>query len=109
MSREHTRESGHGYHMEITQINGQKNEDMSGKTITVDDISNGGFRFRADAIFELEDRLQVRLEFPDRTICDVFGRICYCVMPESDNGEVEPEMSAARAYGLSILSGFYEL
>lgn len=106
MDRKHIRKNGKDYCIQIMQINGEVHDELVDKPINLDNISKGGFRFISDINFELEDRIQVILKFPDNTIKDVLGRICYC-----ENGEAgdEGNKDAAKAYGFSILVGFYEL
>lgn len=103
MDRKNSRQSGQGYRIKITQVNGDTQEEIINKTIDVDNISKGGFRFTTNFNFEIEDRVRVVLCFPDNTEKDVLGRICYSEAIESD------EKSELKAYGLSVLGGFYEL
>ena len=99
MEREDVRQSGKGYCIQVMQINGDIQEDLFDKSIHIDNISKGGFRFTTDLKFELEDRVQVILKFPDNKAKEVLGRICYCEDAGSDNS----------AYGFSVLRGFYHL
>ena len=103
MNRKDIRQPGQGYRIKITQIN-EVETNLSTESIEVDNISNGGFRFIAGFDFELEDRVKVILTFPDNTDNDVLGRICY-----SENVEQADTQIANKAYGFSILEGFYEL
>ena len=103
MNRKDIRQPGQGYRIKITQINdGDKN--LSTESIEVDNISNGGFRFTAGFDFELEDRLRVVLTFPNNADNDVLGRICYSETVEKTDTQI-----TNKAYGFSILEGFYEI
>lgn len=103
MNRKDIRQPGQGYRIRVTQINDADNK-LSDDSIEVENISNGGFRFTAGFDFELEDRVKVILTFPDNTDNDVLGRICY-----SEDLEQTDAQPTNRAYGFSILEGFYEL
>ena len=59
----------------------------------------GGFRFVSDIKFELEDRVQVLLRFPDGHSQEVLGRICYTDRLDNDQ----------TAFGFSVIDGFYSL
>ena len=100
MDRKHNRQSATNYSIQVLQVNGAVCEDLSEDTIHVENISKGGFRFVAPCDFGLEDRVQVELRFPDASVKKVLGRISYCEELESD-GE--------KAYGFSVLDGFYSL
>ena len=104
MDRKDLRQSGKGYNIEIKQINGVLQEDSTNEYIDIDNISKGGFRFTTSIDFELEDRIQVVLNFPDNTTKEVFGRICYSELIDKNANAV-----SNKAYGFSILLGFYEL
>ena len=103
MNRKDIRQPGQGYRIKITQINND-DKNLSTESIEVDNISNGGFRFTAGINFELEDRVKVVLTFPNNTDNDVLGRICYSEIIE--HSDAQP---VNKAYGFSILEGFYEL
>ena len=104
MDRKDLRQSGKGYSIQIRQINGVLQEDATDEYIDIDNISKGGFRFITSIDFELEDRVQVVLSFPDDTTKEVLGRICYSELVEKNKSAVSD-----KAYGFSILLGFYEL
>jgi hypothetical protein len=93
------RSSVEAYYIQILIINGEMQESLSQKLYYLENIYNGGFRFVSDVDFELEDRVQVLLYFPDNHLQQVLGRICYC--DEVDNN--------LTAYGFSIIDGFYSL
>jgi len=99
MKRNQERSSAEGYCIQILIVNGEVQSDLSQKSYYVENIGKGGFRFISDAQFELEDRVQVLLRFPDGYSQEVLGRICY-----SDS--VEENLIA---YGFSVLDGFYSL
>ena len=103
MNRKDIRQSGQGYRIKITQINDSE-KNLSTESIEVDNISNGGFRFTTGFDFELEDRVKVVLTFPDNTDSVVLGRICYSEFVEQTDTQI-----ANKAYGFSILEGFYEI
>ena len=104
MIRKYVRQSGQGYSIQATQINGVNQEEFSNQNIALDNISKGGFRFTTSIGFELEDRIHVILNFPDKSTKEVLGRICY-----SETIEVNEGSNTYKAYGFSILNGFYEL
>lgn len=104
MNRRHTRQAGDGYSIQVIEINGDRQQILSDKPININDIGKGGFRFTTGIIFELEDRVQVMLVFPDDTVKEVLGRICY---RQDVNPEVETDKSWI--YGFSVLGGFYNL
>jgi hypothetical protein len=99
MKRSQERSSAEGYCIQILIVNGEVQSDLSQKSYYIENIGKGGFRFISDAQFELEDRVQVLLRFPDGRSQEVLGRICY-----SDT--VEENLMA---YGFSVLDGFYSL
>jgi hypothetical protein len=47
--------------------------------------------------FELEDRIEVQLQFPDEHTQEVFGRVCYSDVVDASR----------TAYGFSVIKGFY--
>ena len=99
MAREFDRLPGGEHVIQILSINDEKRSELADKILSVLNIGKGGFKFETDFELELEDRLQVRLRFPDGYEQEVLGRICY-----SHEGE-----DANAAYGFSIISGFYSM
>ena len=99
MSRHQERSSTVGYCIQILIVNGAVQDDYSNKSYYIENIGKGGFRFISDIAFELEDRVQVLLRFPDNHAQEVLGRICYS--EEFDGNQ--------KAYGFSIIKGFYSL
>jgi len=99
MNRDQERASAEGYCIQILIINGEVQDQLSLKSFYIENIGKGGFRFLSDATFELEDRVQVLLRFPDNRSQEVLGRICY--MEEVDDHQ--------SAYGFSVIEGFYTL
>jgi hypothetical protein len=91
--------SAEGCYIQVLMINGEMQDSLSLKPFYLENIGKGGFRFIADESFELEDRMQVLLRFPNNYAQQVLGRICYC--DEIDN--------ARTAYGFSVIDGFYSL
>jgi len=80
-------------------VNGAVRDDYAQKSFYIENIAKGGFRFISDVTFELEDRVQVLLRFPDGYSQEVLGRICYSDKLENNNS----------AYGFSVIQGFYSL
>ena len=99
MNREQARASAEGYHIHILSLNGKACEYSTDNSYAVENIGKGGFRFVADIAFELDDRVQVSLRFPDGHCQEVLGRICY---NDINNDGIN-------AYGFSIIEGFYSL
>ena len=99
MKNYRARSSAEGYCIQVLIINGEAQDQLSQKTLYIENICKGGFRFISDVSFKLEDRVQVLLHFPDDYSQKVLGRICYC--DEVDNKQT--------AYGFSIIDGFYSL
>ena len=97
--RQQERSTAEGYCIQILIINGDVQDDLSHRSFYIENICKGGFRFHCDINFELEDRVQVLLRFPDDHTQEVLGRICYA--EELEDGIV--------AYGFSIINGFYSL
>lgn len=97
--RQQERSSAEGYCIQILIINGDVQSSLSQKSFYIENISKGGFRFHAEEEFELEDRVQVMLRFPDERSQEVLGRICY----------VDDIEDGTKAYGFSIIKGFYSL
>jgi len=87
------------YSINVIDINGEVRDRLATRTIQLEFICKGGFRFLAEETLDIDDRMRVRLKFPDDSTQEVYGRICYCdVVDEHRN-----------AYGFSVLSGFYAL
>jgi len=99
MKRSQERSSVEGYCIQILIVNGEVKSHLSHKSYYIENIGKGGFRFISDAAFELEDRVQVLLRFPDGYSQEVLGRICYSEV-------IDDEQSA---FGFSVLDGFYSL
>ena len=99
MTRNQERASAEGYCIHVLVINGEVQNHLSQKSFYIENIGKGGFRFLSDIEFELEDRVQVLLHFPDDHSQEVLGRICYS----------EPLDVGKTAYGFSIIEGFYSL
>lgn len=93
------RSSEEGYSIQVLIINDEIQDGLSQRIFYIENIGKGGFRFISEVKFELEDRVQVLLHFPDDYSQKVLGRICYC--DEVDNKQT--------AYGFSIIDGFYSL
>jgi hypothetical protein len=100
MSRNFNRLSGRAYSLSVHKVNGDASEALCKASIVVENISKGGFRFLCSAALDLEDRVHATLSFPDGSTHNVFGRICYREIVESDE---------YIAYGFSIIEGFYKL
>lgn len=99
MTRNQERASAEGYCIQVLIINGEVQAHLSQKSFYIENIGKGGFRFLSDVEFELEDRVQVLLRFPDDHSQEVLGRICY----------IEPLAEDKVAYGFSVMDGFYSL
>ena len=91
--------SAEGCFIQVLMINGEMQNRLSEKSFHLENICNGGFRFIADESFELEDRVQVLLRFPNDFSQQVLGRICYCDGVDNEQ----------KAYGFSVIDGFYSL
>ena len=100
MHREGSRSAGSGYCIQILTLDGQVQEDISQKSFYIENISRGGFRFIAKLDLEIDSRLKVLLRFPDESVQEVLGRICYCDASVEDDDI---------AYGFSVIEGFYSL
>ena len=87
------------YRIQVLNKNGETQIHLAEKSFDIEHICKGGFRFISDEKFEIEDRIQVELQFPDDHSQQVLGRICYC--EEIDD--------VRTAYGFSIVKGFYSL
>ncbi|MDX2506100.1 MAG: hypothetical protein QNL62_16705 [Gammaproteobacteria bacterium] len=81
----------------VLNKNGETQNHLAEKSFHIEHICKGGFRFLSKEKFELEDRIQVQLRFPDKHTQEVLGRICYSDVIADDR----------TAYGFSILNGFY--
>ncbi len=99
MTRNQERASAEGYCIQVLIINGEVQDQLSHKSLYIENIGKGGFRFITDVKFELEDRVQVLLRFPDDHSQEVLGRICY-------SDEID---ATTMAYGFSVIDGFYSL
>ena len=99
MKRKEDRASAEGYFIQVLIINNEVQDKQAQKSYNIANIGKGGFRFISDAVFELEDRVRVLLSFPDGHSQEVLGRICY-----SDD-----DSSGKKAYGFSVIEGFYSL
>ncbi len=99
MKRNQERGAAEGYCIQVLIINGEVQNHLSHKSFYIENIGKGGFRFISDVNFELEDRVQVLLRFPDDHTQEVLGRICYS--DSLDDGTM--------AYGFSVIDGFYSL
>lgn len=99
MKRNQERGAAEGYCIQVLIVNGEVQNHLSHKSFYIENIGKGGFRFISDVKFELEDRVQVLLRFPDDHTQEVLGRICYS--DSIDDGSM--------AYGFSVIDGFYSL
>ncbi len=99
MTRNQERASADGYCIQVLIINGEVQSHLSQKSFYIENIGKGGFRFISDVTFELEDRVQVLLRFPNGHSQEVLGRICYNTVIDEN----------ATAYGFSVMEGFYSL
>ena len=82
--------------IQVLNKNGEAQNHLAEKYFHIEHICKGGFRFLTKERFELEDRIQVQLRFPDEHTQAVLGRICY-----SD------AIDDRTAYGFSVIDGFY--
>lgn len=99
MTRNQERATAEGYCIQVLIVNGEVQDNITQKSFYIENIGKGGFRFISEEKFELEDRVQILLRFPDDHTQEVLGRICY-----SDNlGDNKT------AYGFSVIDGFYSL
>ena len=83
--------------MQILNKNGEPDNHFNDSSFHIEHICKGGFRFLSKERFEVEDRVQVELRFPDEYSQKVLGRICYS--DTIDKGRT--------VYGFSIINGFY--
>ena len=84
-------------YMQVLNKNGEIHNGSTENDFCIEHICKGGFRFLTKESFELEDRVQVQLRFPDNHSQKVFGRICYSDRIDDDR----------KAYGFSVINGFY--
>ncbi len=82
--------------IQILNKNGETQNHLAEQSFHIEHICKGGFRFITKEKFELEDRVQVQLRFPDEHTQQVLGRICY-----SD------AIDDRTVYGFSVLNVFY--
>ncbi len=99
MNRTQDRSTADGYCIQVLIINGEVQDQLSLKSYYIENIGKGGFRFLSDVTFELEDRVQVLLRFPDGHSQEVLGRICYT--DKGNDGQI--------SFGFSVIDGFYSL
>ncbi len=99
MKKSRERSIAVGYSIQLLLINDEVDKQLSQKSFHVKNIGKGGFRFTSEVSFELEDRVQVLLYFPDDHSQEVLGRICY--REELSDNQI--------AYGFSVIKGFYTL
>ena len=99
MNRDQERATVEGYCIQVLIVNGEVQDQHTHKSLYIENIGKGGFRFVSDVKFHLEDRVQVLLRFPDGFSQEVLGRICYV-------DQVDTQKSA---YGFSVIEGFYTL
>jgi hypothetical protein len=99
MKRNQERGAAEGYCIQVLIVNGEVQNHLSHKSFYIENIGKGGFRFISEVKFELEDRVQVLLRFPDDHTQEVLGRICYSDSIDDDS----------MAYGFSVIDGFYSL
>jgi len=83
--------------IQVLNKNGETQKHLAEKSFYIEHICKGGFRFLTEEKFELEDRVQVQLCFPDEHTQEVLGRICYSDAIDDDR----------TAYGFSVIDGFY--
>jgi hypothetical protein len=99
MTRNRIKNLAEEYRIQVLNKNGEAQNHLAAKSINIEHICKGGFRFLTDQKFELEDRVKVELRFPDEHTQEVLGRICYSDAIDDDR----------TAYGFSVLDGFYSL
>jgi Tfp pilus assembly protein PilZ len=99
MNRDQERATVDGYCIQVLIVNGEVQDQHSQKSLYIENIGKGGFRFVSNVRFELEDRVQVLLRFPDGFSQEVLGRICY----------IDAIGNNKSAYGFSVIEGFYSL
>ena len=83
--------------IQVLNKNGKAQNYLDEQSFHIEHICKGGFRFLSDEKFELEDRIEVQLRFPDEHTQEVLGRICYSDTIDDDR----------TAYGFSVIKGFY--
>ena len=84
--------------IQVLNKNGEAQNHLAEQSFHIEHICKGGFRFLSEEKFELEDRVEVKLRFPNEHTQEVLGRICY-----SDAID-----DYRTAYGFSVIEGFYE-
>ena len=99
MTRNQERTLTEKYCIQVLNKNGEAQNALAEKSFYIENIGKGGFRFLSDEKFELDDRVQVQLRFPDHHSQEVLGRICYSEALDADK----------TAYGFSVIDGFYSL
>ncbi len=87
------------YSIQVLNKNGEAQSHLAEKSFHIENIRKGGFRFLSEEKFEIDDRIQVQLRFPDERSQQVLGRICYC----------EAQAGQQTAYIFSVIDGFYSL
>jgi hypothetical protein len=87
------------YCIQVLNKNGEAQSHLAEKSFHIENIRKGGFRFLSDEKFELEDRVQVQLRFPDDRTQQVLGRISYSEKIDGDK----------TVYLFSVIDGFYSL
>lgn len=107
MKKNRNRTSAEGYFFQILIINGEVPKHSTEKSFYIENIGRGGFRFLSDVKYNLEDRVQVLLSFPDGHTQQVLGRICY--VDETDVSTEDESKANMVAYGFSVIEGFYSL
>ena len=90
---------GQKYRIQVLNKNGEIQGHISEKSFNVKKIGKGGFLFLSEEKFELEDKIQVKLRFPDNHSQQVSGRICFSEAAGDDK----------TAYIMSVTDGFYSL
>ena len=83
--------------IQVLSKNGEAQNHLAEQSFHTEHICKGGFRFLTKERFELDDKVQVQLRFPDEHSQQVLGRICYNDVIDDDR----------TAYGFSIIKGFY--
>ena len=81
----------------VLNKNGEQQNHLAEQSFHIEHICKGGFRFLTEEKFELEDRVEVELRFPNEHTQEVLGRICY-------SDAVDDHRTA---YGFSVMKGFY--
>ena len=58
------------YSINVIDINGEVRENLATRTIELEFICKGGFRFLAEETLDIDDRLRVKLKFPDNSMAE---------------------------------------